>query len=321
MKELLNEISYEYAEHVEDFLENEGGYSHLPFGDLFKGEARVVIPFGTAMNPSSTIARIISWLEEQGYDVDFKTGLASKEFESFTGNPNDPNTKKVMRVKQQKIGKVLQRAFDMSTKIENTRSNVYEARRAFYEKNPDRRSTVMRDELLNQDPGFMKATKEFEKAEENYKKNFEYAAYPGTMQKWIEYWNKNSRYFRENPEEAFIDYSIVITRHPVDVLRMSDHRTIESCHSEGNSHFHCAVKEAKSAGAIAYIVETQDLDNVDVDDAGEIFEDSDRDIDGIEPVGRTRLRRFDKTGTFTSDEKYSLLIPEKRIYGQDMAGF
>ena len=46
MKELLNEISYEYAEHVEDFLDNEGGYSHLPFGDLFKGEARVVIPFG-----------------------------------------------------------------------------------------------------------------------------------------------------------------------------------------------------------------------------------------------------------------------------------
>ena len=178
----------------------------------------------------------------------------------------------------------------------------------------------MRDDDLEKDPGFVKATKAFRKAEEDYQKHFSRTRIRrSTLQNYVEYWNKNSRYFRENPEEAFVDYSIVISRHPVDVLRMSDHRNIQSCHSEGNSHFHCAIKEAKSAGAIAYIVETQDLDDVDVEDDNEIFEDDDRGVDGIEPVGRSRMRRFDKTGTFTSDEKYSLLIPEKRIYGQDMA--
>ena len=322
MENVLNEISYEYAEHVEDFLDNEGGYSHLPFGDLFGNQSRIVIPFGQAINPSSEIYRIMRWLESQGYEVDFKTGLASKEFESYTGNPNDPNTKKVMRMKQQKIGKVLQRAYDLSMKVTNTQADLYSMRRAFYERNPDRQQAVMRDDELEKDPGFVKATKAFRKAEEDYQKHFSRATpYPSMLQNYVEYWNKNSRYFRENPEEAFVDYSIVISRHPVDVLRMSDHRNIQSCHSEGNSHFHCAIKEAKSAGAIAYIVETQDLDDVDIEDDNEIFEDNDRGVDGIEPVGRTRLRRFDKTGTFTSDEKYSLLIPEKRIYGQDMAGF
>jgi len=322
MENVLNEISYEYAEHVEDFLDNEGGYSHLPFGDLFGNQSRIVIPFGQAINPSSEIYRIMRWLESQGYEVDFKTGLASKEFESYTGNPNDPNTKKVMRMKQQKIGKVLQRAYDLSMKVTNTQADLYSMRRAFYERNPDRQQAVMRDDELEKDPGFVKATKAFRKAEEDYQKHFSRATpYPSMLQNYVEYWNKNSRYFRENPEEAFVDYSIVISRHPVDVLRMSDHRNIQSCHSEGNSHFHCAIKEAKSAGAIAYIVETQDLDDVDIEDDNEIFEDRDRDVDGIEPVGRTRLRRFDKTGTFTSEEKYSLLIPEKRIYGQDMAGF
>ena len=322
IENVLNEISYEYAEHVEDFLDNEGGYTHLPFGDLFGNQSRIVIPFGQAINPSSQIYKIMRWLESQGYEVDFKTGLASKEFESYTGNPNDPNTKKVMRMKQQKIGKVLQRAYDMSMKVTNTQADLYSMRRAFYDRNPDRQQAVMRDDELEKDPGFVKATKAFRKAEEDYQKHFSRATpYPSTLQNYVEYWNKNSRYFRENPEEAFVDYSIVISRHPVDVLRMSDHRNIQSCHSEGNSHFHCAVKEAKSAGAIAYIVETEDLDDVDIEDDNEIFEDSDRGIDGIEPVGRSRMRRFDKTGTFTSDEKYSLLIPEKRIYGQDMAGF
>lgn len=322
IENVLNEVSYEYAEHVEDFLVNKGGYAFLPFGDLFGNQSRVVIPFGQAINPGSEIHRIMSWLESQGYEVDFKTGLASKEFESYTGNPNDPNTKKVMRMKQQKIGKVLQRAFDLSLRVTDTQANLYSMRRAFYERNPDRPQGVMRDDELQKDPAFAKATKAFEKAEQDYQKHFSRATpYPTTLQNYVEYWNKNSRYFRENPEEAFVDYSIVISRHPVDVLRMSDHRTIESCHSEGNSHFHCAIKEAKSAGAIAYIVETEDLDDVDIENDNEIFEDNDRGIDGIEPVGRTRLRRFDKTGTFTSDEKYSLLIPEKRIYGQDMAGF
>jgi hypothetical protein len=56
-------------------------------------------------------------------------------------------------------------------------------------------------------------------------------------------------------------YSIVISRHPIDVLRMSDIGSIRSCHSEGSEYFHCAVAEAKGHGPIAYLVNSSDLEN------------------------------------------------------------
>ena len=56
-------------------------------------------------------------------------------------------------------------------------------------------------------------------------------------------------------------YSIVLSRHPIDVLRMSDISNIRSCHSEHSEYFHCAVAEAKGHGPIAYLVETESLEN------------------------------------------------------------
>ena len=317
-EDLLNEISYEFAEHVEDWLADNGGELNLPFSDLFDGKTRTVVPLGRTIQPGSKIYRLIRWLEEQGYEVDFGSGLATKEFESYTGNPNDPNTKKIMRKKQQKIGKVLQRAAALNKRIDDAREAGRQARTEFYEK---QRAMTPREHIdLTDYPPYQEANWAVEKAQIEYKKHFKYEAYGGSLHEFIQFWEKDSRYFRENPDEMMTDYSVIISRHPVDVLRMSDHRNISSCHSEGNSHFHCAVKEAKGAGSVAYIIETADLDMVDLED-GEIFEDDDRGVDGIEPVGRVRLRRFDKTGTFTSDSKYSLLMPEKRIYGQDMPGF
>ena len=318
IENVLNEVSYEFSEHIEDWLANNGGELNLPFSDLFDGKTRTVVPLGPTMQPGSKIYRLIRWLEEQGYEVDFGSGLVTKEFESYTGNPNDPNTKKIMRKKQQKIGKVLQRAAALNKRIDDSRQDANTARQKFYADAPPYTGGARPN--VSEDEAYKKANLEVEKAQAEYKKHFKYEAYGTTLYEFVEFWNKESRYFRENPEEMMTDYSVVISRHPVDVLRMSDHGNISSCHSEGNSHFHCAVKEAKGAGSVAYIVETADLDQIDLED-GEIFEDDDRGIDGIEPVGRVRLRKFDKTGTFTSDNKYSLLMPEKRIYGQDMPGF
>lgn len=106
-------------------------------------------------------------------------------------------------------------------------------------------------------------------------------------------------------------YSIVISREPVDLLRMSDHvhangQQIQSCHSPNNNWFVCAVKEAKTGGAIAYAVKTNDLNDVNIQDK-EIFTDIDRKKAGIIPLERVRLRRF----TYNDQE---LLIPELRTY-------
>ena len=70
------------------------------------------------------------------------------------------------------------------------------------------------------------------------------------------------------------DYSIVLSRAPIDVLRMSDflEEGIESCHSSGGSYFYCALAEAQNEGAIAFAVSTEDLQDLDLTKT-EIFAD------------------------------------------------
>jgi hypothetical protein len=108
------------------------------------------------------------------------------------------------------------------------------------------------------------------------------------------------------------DKRIIISRHPIDVLRMSDFKALQSCHSEGGPYFHCAVDEAKGEGLVAYLVnDSKEIDNIDLQQE-EIFADSNRNISGIQPISRVRLRKV-------SNEKYKnfqLAVPEKKMYGE-----
>jgi len=313
-EEILNEISYEYAEHVEDWMGIHGNEVDMPFNDIFNGKMRTVVPLGKSITKGTTIARILNWLEQQGYEVDFKTGLASKGFMSYTGDPSKPGTEQVSRVKHQKIGKVLQRAQRLNKKARETGEKKRDFSGEWYR---ERGSVPMEPDVQKEYDQMQDAEN---RAHEEYHKHFRHLHYGTGLEDWVDFWNKDSRYYRENPDKMMTDYSIIISRHPVDVLRMSDFSNIHSCHSEGSEMFHCAVKEAKGNGPIAYVVETQDLQDIDIHD-NEIFEDNDRGVDGIEALSRVRLRRFDKTGQSFSDNQYSLAIPEKRIYGVDIPGF
>ncbi len=97
-KQPLDEISYDYAEEVENWLADNGDQVALPFNDLFDGQLRKVIPLGKAIAPNSEIESLINWFKRNGYELDFKTGLASKEVEDRQGNK---------RLKQMKAGKLL----------------------------------------------------------------------------------------------------------------------------------------------------------------------------------------------------------------------
>lgn len=129
----------------------------------------------------------------------------------------------------------------------------------------------------------------------------------------------------DDVREAYEQYSsgsqrgaLVLSRAPVDVLRMSDHpgatQSMESCHSEGGSYFQCAINEAKGTGLVAYLVNEEDLDKIDLDD-DEIFKDQDRDVDGIVPRGRVRLRRFEN-----KKDGSEVAIPELNMYGENHPG-
>jgi hypothetical protein len=116
------------------------------------------------------------------------------------------------------------------------------------------------------------------------------------------------------------EYTIIYSRAPIDVLRMSDFADegIESCHSAGNSYFHCAIAEAQNEGAIAFAVRTEDLEDIDLDDK-EIFEDTDTypKVQGIRPIQRIRIR------TLQDEENNTIIgVPERRTYpNQRVNGF
>lgn len=115
------------------------------------------------------------------------------------------------------------------------------------------------------------------------------------------------------------DYSVVLSRHPIDILRMSDHSGIQSCHSPNGSYFHCAIDEAESGGPVAFLVKRKDIESLDkekISGEEEIFYDKDRHIPGIRPISRLRIRRYQN-----KEDDSDLAIPEIRVYGNDIPGF
>lgn len=121
--------------------------------------------------------------------------------------------------------------------------------------------------------------------------------------------------YKDNIQESLGEqkYGIIITRAPIDVLRMSDHDNIQSCHSATGSYFQCAVQEAINGGVIAYVVNNNELS--DEFDAGrglqddELFYDEDRNNLGLQPISRLRIRRL------ADSEGAEFGIPDTRIYG------
>jgi hypothetical protein len=139
---------------------------------------------------------------------------------------------------------------------------------------------------------------------------------PEEAEKWKKYlswWEKN-KVGLSKPQSGGV--SIIISRSPIDIVRMSDHSEWSSCHSPGNSYYKCAIQEAKTGGAIAYVVRNSDLATVKDLQAKDIFKDRDRYIKGIEPLERLRLRYFSD-----DDKNIDLLIPDKRVYGTQHVGF
>jgi hypothetical protein len=89
----------------------------------------------------------------------------------------------------------------------------------------------------------------------------------------LDWWRQKQTFYTRNEdtytliEDAFEGnipddtWSIIISRHPVDVLRMSDLPGMNSCHREGGSYFKCAVEESKGNGLIAYLVNANELNS------------------------------------------------------------
>ncbi len=129
---------------------------------------------------------------------------------------------------------------------------------------------------------------------------------------------------------------VMISRHPIDVLRMSNFKGIKSCHSPGAEYFSNCQQEVASGGAIIFLISKEEFLNRFPDSIipqkGEIFPDKDRRVnvqryqdpnkpmsfvdDQFAPKARLRLRRVHDTET---DISYA--VPDTRIYGEQIPSF
>ena len=323
-EKVLREVTEDEMRVLEDVLDDLDT-AKLPLNDLFSGKMRVVIPFPTT-DPSTDLGKFANFFETQEYDVQWDKGIvsATREVTSISdmvaylgGDPQKKKTKKI----QMKIGKLFAKIADIGRKLKEIQKNDPE-----FQKNEDYKRLSQQRILYTPNPGIAGP-----------------AGYDleDLATKYGEYWQQNAAYIKNNINEIDSDkFSIIITRHPIDVLRMSDFDTITSCHSPASrtnayqSYYKCAVAEAQGHGAVAYVVETEELlsatNTGNIDSAeqeiqeGEIFADDKRPFTGdIKPLSRLRLRHvryYDTDEPKRYDDGQDVGMPEKRVYGADIPG-
>jgi len=289
----LNEISYAAINHV---LERNS--DKLPFDDLFDGQLRKVIPID-----SPVVSKMKGQLQNQGFEVDVKNRKA------FVTKQTQRGPKKI----EMRLGKA----------IGSTEKSLLTALKNAFTNNG---SLEQNNQYFKDFVGILNKVKSFVKNEFDVKsiladiklkhEDFSLENHKEIALRAIDYLqflSLKKDFEKSGNELDTSDYSIVLSRAPADVLRMSDHRGMSSCHAEGHDYFQCAITEAIRGGAIAYVVRTKDLEDTNLQDS-EIFEDSDRRIAGIEPLSRIRIRNF-------ASPDVELAVPETRSYGNNIAGF
>ena len=121
-------------------------------------------------------------------------------------------------------------------------------------------------------------------------------------------------------------HSMVITRVPLEIVRMSDLRDfphLKSCHSVGAMFASCATQEAvSSGGAVAFLMKEKfnDAKKKRLEDAErEFLKDSDRELRGSTPISRIRVRSIEIT--FENEKPIILHIPIGKMYGVAVSNF
>lgn len=286
-----------------------GDYSKLSFNDIFDGKLRISIPF----NPPQK--RMLTGLFEKLIDSGWR--LPDMNGEAF----------KINRVKQ-KITLPSGKEKTITKEVADLKLSKFE--QIVIPSGPRAGETTTR-----------KTESSISKIISNPANNIpkEYSDWWNTIQQRYssdKNWKEIESLFKDQDKINSSNYVIIISRDPIDVLRMSDHKNIDSCHSEGGSYFHCAIQESRGNGPIAYIVNKDDLekflkkkkvlneessldlDNIDISllDKEEIFTDVERDISGIRPEGRLRFRRYNDMET-----EIDFAVPELKVYGKHVPGF
>ncbi len=238
----LDEISEYGLEETYAFMADNGPRIQTEFDDIFDGAMRKVIP----LNDSDTqkIIEVVKELKSEGWHPPYVNSGPAVAF------PTKIVAQKRQRLADQGGG----------TYYDEVRVASFELVKEFdYEipAGPRKGETIKKTNKTTMSRAIANAVK-----------------FKRLRPEVLDWWRKKQTFYTkdedsynliENAFEGTVsgdELSIILSRHPVDVLRMSDLPEMSSCHSEHNSHFKCAVAESKGNGLIAYLVKTSELDRL-----------------------------------------------------------
>lgn len=224
-------VSKEEVNNMKEWLGDD--YSKLSFNDLFGGKLRIAIPFAPAKQ--TKMIEIVNFLKSNGW---------------LPSSPDD--TFRLRKVKQ-KLRR-LDTGEEYEEEITVPELKVKRKERFVIPTGPEKGREIEKEREVSiskvlsnprsEAPDWMSDWWQQNQAE--YAKDFN--------------WKQIETAFKKSYLDS--EYSIIISRDPIDILRMSDYNNIRSCHSEGGGYFECAIHEAKGNGLIAYLVKTSDLNQL-----------------------------------------------------------
>ena len=238
---VLNEVSYEQSKAIRQFIAQAGPYDYS-FDDLFDGKMRLAFPLDT--DDARNLKTAITAIRKEGYTIPGAKVVRSDGSEYL--DPEIVFNRRRVKQKRRRLGT------GEEYEIEITVADI-EFEKVFdftIPAGPRKGETIQKTDKR----GIAKLMQKLIK---------ERKLDPDLLNWWQRrqtYYTKDSNYVEiENLMRGDLtNYMVVLTRHPIDVLRMSDIGAIESCHSPKNSYFKCAVAEAKGHGPIAYLVKEKD---------------------------------------------------------------
>ena len=300
----------------------------LSFNNIFGDRTRIAVPLGTEGIKTETE----KFLNKAGYDVDMKTGIATGY--TLTSGEGDRKTTRKLTQDQQKSyvtpeGKI--NVANLSGPRQADPEKIAQMQRNL------RRRQMKIGKLLKKGVDFLEHIVNDIDQREKY---YQFFAAPSIgsegsainalddFKKQIQIWEKRGA--------TKSGHTVVVSRHPLDVFRMSDFDRIQSCHSPpsrgsegGGSYYACAVAEAHGHGLVAYLVRNEDLDEKIEDrelDKGdyqgllddyeryeeEFFYDDYREEGDITPINRVRIRKY-------ASPKFDMTIavPDIEVYGDN----
>jgi len=318
-------------------------FNKLAFNNLYGDKMRLVIDFPVATGDEE-LSKFVSLFEKLGYEANWEKGTI------FGLRPKGLPDGSVRDVKvQMKIGKFLSKLLQYRKNIKE----LYEQKKLDNRKAMEARKkgeSYERMDIINNED-MIRNRKLIAHLASESPDGFVIPPALQTIEGILalqKYWMKNAEFIKDNIGKVDDKtYSIIITRHPLDIWRMSDFEGIESCHSPPSrggesTYYKCAVADSHGHGAVAYAVKTEDLlenygsgtiESVENDPNfqshdDEVFFDKMRPADSgpIDPISRVRFRQMKAYKNFREAEYErfqtgtEIAVPEFSVYGEDMIG-